>query len=137
MHGGREEHGAIATKTFRFIMDHFIDQDGHFVVATDREGNVIQPANPKSCNTTGYGTAFLAEGFFEYYRATRDPKALSVTNALQSVPPPLLLFPCPSSLLFLENVAPSPPPSPTANPARINAHIRTSDAFWRAAARAD
>eukprot|EP00729_Bicosta_minor_P008477 gene8477-35206_t len=84
MHGGREEHGAIATKTFRFIMDHFIDQDGHFVVATDREGNVIQPANPKSCNTTGYGTAFLAEGFFEYYRATRDPKALpAALNALK------------------------------------------------------
>ena len=59
-------------------MNHFVDSDGHFVVAVDKEGTVLQPANPQSCNTTGYGTCFMAEGIFEYYRASKDPKALPV-----------------------------------------------------------
>ena len=57
------------------VLRHF---KGHFVVAVDKEGTVLQPANPQSCNTTGYGTCFMAEGIFEYYRATKDPKALPV-----------------------------------------------------------
>ena len=81
LHGERPEHLEVARKTAAFISEHFAGRDGVYATATARDGKVAQAGDSASLVTTGYGTAFIAEGFIEYHKATGDAAALATSVA--------------------------------------------------------
>ena len=68
----RSEFLRAAENSVAFLLAHGRDAQGRWVYRTDRQGNVIEGA------TSIYADCFVVYGFSEYYRATRDEKALAV-----------------------------------------------------------
>eukprot|EP00037_Helgoeca_nana_P012669 m.115575 g.115575 ORF g.115575 m.115575 type:complete len:434 (+) comp21578_c0_seq1:122-1423(+) len=85
LHGKNPEHLSVATQAFKFITEKFRDvnhPDG-WCVETGRQGSseMKRGEDRLDVGTTGYGTAFIAEGCIEYFRASGDPAALAIATA--------------------------------------------------------
>jgi len=70
----RPEFLEAAENSVRFLLAHGRDERGRWVYHTDREGRVLEGA------TSIYSDCFAIYGLSEYYRATRDERALVVAR---------------------------------------------------------
>jgi N-acylglucosamine 2-epimerase len=70
----RREFLEAAENSVRFLLAHGRDDRGRWVYHTDREGRVLEGA------TSIYADCFAIYGLSEYYRATRDERAISVAR---------------------------------------------------------
>ena len=68
----------VARGAVKFVLANGRDADGAWVVETDASGGVLKPAEPNYIPTSGYGSAFIAEGLGEYALATGDASALEL-----------------------------------------------------------
>lgn len=68
----------VAKGAVNFILSHGRDASGGWVVETDAKGNVLKPAEGSFIPTTGYGSAFIAEGLAEYALASGDTSTLEL-----------------------------------------------------------
>ena len=60
----------VASGARDFALTHGRDAAGGFVVEMDESGKPLRPAEPNYVPTSGYGSAFVAEGLTELFRAT-------------------------------------------------------------------
>lgn len=71
---GGDRYLEIAKKAYEFTVRHGQDAKGDWVAVLSREGRVIRPADG-----VGYANAFIAEGLYEYHRASGDRTALELS----------------------------------------------------------
>jgi hypothetical protein len=74
----------VAERGAKFALEQGRDGAGEWVVEMDGKGAPLGAADPGYIPTTGYGTAFIAEGLQELYRATRRPEPLLTSLTLLS-----------------------------------------------------
>lgn len=62
----------VAQRARDFALSHGRDASGNFIVEMDERGTAIKPAEPNYIPSSGYGSAFVAEGLIELFRATAN-----------------------------------------------------------------
>jgi N-acylglucosamine 2-epimerase len=70
----RREFLDAAENSVRFLLAHGRDDNGRWLYHTDREGHILEGA------TSIYSDCFVIYGLSEYYRATKDERALEVAR---------------------------------------------------------
>ena len=65
----------VARKTCAFVQNHGRDEQGQWTVEMTQTGGIVQPAEPNSISTSGYGSMFAAEGLLEYTFAEQAASA--------------------------------------------------------------
>ena len=68
----------VAKRARDFALNRGRDFAGEFVVEMTLDGKPLAPAQPRYVPTSGYGSAFVAEGLVELFRATGDTDELDL-----------------------------------------------------------
>ncbi|MBC7946766.1 MAG: AGE family epimerase/isomerase [Chitinophagaceae bacterium] len=74
---GRKDYSEMATRAYKYISDHFIDQEhGGVYWSVTSSGKISDPKKQV------YGQAFCLYGLSEYFNATRDQSALDLAKGV-------------------------------------------------------